>query len=139
MDRVGLGGRKYREGNKTPAGLFFAHASSVFSDHEALESIVKVGEHNARVQRWLELLSSFCHTLVYRKGAANTNSDFLSRLPLPAIDADRHSDTSIAVDDAAGVYLIVRANGAIMIVRCRTSTWAGFPLASDEMCCRTRL
>ena len=33
----------------------------------------------------------------------------------------------------------VRANGAIMIVRRQTSTWVGFPLASDEMCCHTRL
>lgn len=31
--------------------------SSHFSDHKALESIGKVGSHQARVQRWLEALS----------------------------------------------------------------------------------
>ena len=71
-----------------------------------MESIVKVGEHNARVQRWLEFLSSFNYTLVYRKGTANANADFLSRLPLPATDADRHGDTSIAgpADDATMLW-----------------------------------
>ena len=43
----------------------------LFSDHEALESIGKVGDHNARVRRWFEFLTAFDYTLEYRKGSAN--------------------------------------------------------------------
>ncbi|CAB1097130.1 unnamed protein product [Ectocarpus sp. CCAP 1310/34] len=88
-------------------GYFWPTHFLIYSDHKALESIVKVGEHNARVQRWLEFLFSSNYTLVYRNGTANANADFLSRLPLLATETDRHGDnTSIAVDDVAGVYLI---------------------------------
>ena len=55
----------------------------IFSDHKALESISKVGDHNVRVQRWLEFLTAFYYNLEYRKGSANGNADFLSRLPEP--------------------------------------------------------
>ena len=34
----------------------------IYSDHKALESIAKVGEHNARVRRWLEFLSAYTYT-----------------------------------------------------------------------------
>ena len=53
----------------------------IFADRKAPESIGKVGNHNARVQRWLEFLTPFEYTLAYRKGSANGNADFLSRLP----------------------------------------------------------
>ena len=50
----------------------------IYSDHKALESIDKVGEHNGRVRRWLEFFSAYTYTLEYRKGSANGNADFLS-------------------------------------------------------------
>ena len=53
----------------------------IFSDHKALESIGKVCDHNARVQRWPEFLTGFDYTLECRKSSANGNADFLSRLP----------------------------------------------------------
>ncbi|CAB1107749.1 unnamed protein product [Ectocarpus sp. CCAP 1310/34] len=62
-------------------GYMWSTKFIIYSDHKALESIGKVGEHNARVQRWLEFLSNFTYTLKYRKGSANGNADFLSRLP----------------------------------------------------------
>ena len=76
----------------------------IYSDHKALESISKVGEHNARLRRWLEFLSAYTYTLEYRKGTANGNADFLSRLPQPATDGDRTGPNSL--DDPAGVYFI---------------------------------
>lgn len=48
-----------------------------------------VGEHNARVQRRLEVLTAYDNTLKYRKGNANGNADFLCRLPQPATELDR--------------------------------------------------
>ena len=50
----------------------------IYSDHKAPENIAKIGEHNARVRRWLEFLSAYTYTLEYRKGTANGNADFLS-------------------------------------------------------------
>ena len=50
----------------------------IFSDRKALESIGKVGNHDTRVQGWLEFLTAFDYTLEYRKGSANGNADFLS-------------------------------------------------------------
>ena len=40
----------------------------IFSDDKALENIGKVGDPNARVQRWLEFPTAFDYTLEYPKG-----------------------------------------------------------------------
>ena len=61
-------------------GYLWGNNFRIFSDYKALESIGKVGNHDARVQRWLEFLTAFDYTLEYRKGSANGNADFLSRL-----------------------------------------------------------
>ena len=78
----------------------------IYSDHKALENIAKVGEHNARVRRWLEFLSAYNYTMKYRKGTANGNADFLSRLPQPATDANRTGRNRLTGPDTVGIYLI---------------------------------
>ena len=78
----------------------------IYSDHKALDNITKVGEHNARVQRWLEFLSAYTYTLEYRKGSAIGNADFFSRLPQPATDLDRTGPNSLTCPDTVGIYLI---------------------------------
>ena len=77
----------------------------ILSDHKALESIGKVGNHNARFQRWLEFLTAFDYTLECRKGSANGNSDFLSRLPEPATEHDGSGSTSLTLVDDGGIDL----------------------------------
>ena len=69
-----------------------------------------MGNHNARVQRWLEFLTAFGYTLEYRKRRANGNADFLSRLPEPATEHDRSGSTSLYPVEDGGIYLI-RASG----------------------------
>ena len=88
----------------------FGEPSSAFSDHKALESIGKVGDHNVRVQRWLEFLTAFDYTLEYRKGSANGNADFMSRLPEPATEHDRSGLTSLSPVEDGGIY-VMRACG----------------------------
>ena len=39
-------------------GYLWGTKFRIFSDHKALESIGKVGDHSARVQRWLEFLTA---------------------------------------------------------------------------------
>ena len=78
----------------------------ILSDHKALESIGKVGNHNARVQRWLEFLTAFDYTLECRKRSASGNADFLSRLPEPATEHGRNGSTSLTPVEDGGIYLI---------------------------------
>ena len=87
-------------------GYLWGTKFRIFSDHKALESIGKVGNHNARVQRWLEFLTAFDYTLEYRKGSANGNADFLSRLPEPATEHDRNGSTSLNPVEDGGIYLV---------------------------------
>ena len=58
---------------KRPRGYLWGTKFRIFSDHKALESIGKVGDHNARVQRWLDFLTVFDYALEHRKGSANGN------------------------------------------------------------------
>ena len=48
---------------KRPRGHLWSTNFRIYPDHKALENIAKVGEHNARVQRWLEFLSAYSYTL----------------------------------------------------------------------------
>ena len=65
-----------------------------------------MGNHNARVQRWLEFLTAFDYTLEHRKGSASGNADFLSRLPEPATEHDHNGSTSLNPVEDGGIYLI---------------------------------
>ena len=48
-------------------GYLWGTKSRIFCDHQALESIGKVGNHNAQVQSWPEFLTAFHYTLEYRR------------------------------------------------------------------------
>ena len=65
-----------------------------------------MGNHNARVQRWLEFPTAFDYTLEYRRGSASGNANFLSRLPDPATEHDRNGSTSLTPVEDGGIYLI---------------------------------
>ena len=82
----------------------------VFTDHQCLQQICKIGDTEPRIQCWMEFLSACNFRLSYRRGQENANADFLSRLPLPPI-ADNVSGASALTDpDDLGVY-IIRACG----------------------------
>ena len=88
-------------------GYLWSTKFRIFSDNKALESIHKVGNHNARVQRWLEFLTAFDYTLEYRRESLNGNADFLSRLPEPATEHDRNGSTNITPVEDGDIYLIM--------------------------------
>ena len=87
-------------------GYLWGTKFCIFSDHKALEIIGKVGNHNARVQRWLEFLTAFDYTIEYRKRSTNGNADFLSRLSEPATEHDRSGSTSLNPLEDGGMDLI---------------------------------
>ena len=78
----------------------------IFSDHKTLDSIGKVGDHNARVQRWLEFLTAFDYTLEYRKVSANGNTDFLSRLPEPTREHEHSGATRLNPVEDGGIDFV---------------------------------
>ena len=125
---------------------FGAPNSEYSQDHKALESIGKVGSHNARVQRWLEFFTAFDYTLECRKGSANGNADFLSRLPEPTTEHDRNGSTSLTPVEDGGIYLI-RACGLYtpsslipgvglggLMPRTENNALAGLPLTLADFC-----
>eukprot|EP00752_Nemacystus_decipiens_P016839 g15071.t1 len=79
-------------------GYLWMNKFRIFTDHQALENIGKVSDHNARVQRWVEFLTAYDYTL--------DNADFLSRLPQPATEADRTGPGAINDPDTVDVYII---------------------------------
>ena len=83
-------------------GVYFL----VFTDHQCLQQICKIGETKPRIQRWMEFLSAYNFRLSYRQGQENANADFLSRLPLPPIHEDVSGASALTDPDDLGVYLI---------------------------------
>ena len=83
-------------------GVYFL----VFTDHQCLQQICKIGETKPRIQRWMEFLSAYSFRLSYRRGQENANADFLSRLPLPPIADDVSGASALTDPDDLGVYLI---------------------------------
>ena len=69
-----------------------------------------MAEHNARVKRWFDILSSYCFTLKYRTGPQNANADFLSRLPIPAQAID-NSVLSRITDPTEDIVYFISKNG----------------------------
>ena len=83
-------------------GVYFL----VFTDHQCLQQICKIGETKPRIQRWMEFLSVYNFRLSYRRGQENANADFLSRLPLPPIADDISGASALTDPDDLGVYRI---------------------------------
>lgn len=53
---------------------------TVISDHSALPGLLKTKQPTGILARWIEKLSEFDFTIVYRPGRTNQGPDFLSRL-----------------------------------------------------------
>ena len=83
-------------------GVYFL----VFTDHQCLQQICKIGETKPRIQRWMEFLSAYNFRLSYRRGQDNANADFLSSLPLPPIAEDISGASALTDPDDLGVYLV---------------------------------
>ena len=108
--------------------FFFGIAFIIVSDHQALASLDKVGEHHPRVQRWMEFLNAYQFKLEYRKGSGHNNADFLSRLPVDAIPEDIEGDCRLTHPDDVDVYF-VGASGLWPRVVTADSTNSRIPLS----------
>ena len=79
----------------------------IFTDHECLQQISRIGESKPRIQRWMEFLSAYNYRLSYRRGRDNANADFLSRLPVPPTAEDISGSSALTDPDD----LIIRSCG----------------------------
>ena len=71
----------------------------IFTDHECLQQISKIGESKPRIQQWMEFLSAYNYRLSYRRGRDNANADFLSRLPIPPTAEDISGSSALTDPD----------------------------------------
>ena len=78
---------------------FMGYSFVVVSDHQPLKSI------SCSVGLIFECIV-YTYTLEYRPGKNNGNADSLSRLPLPATEADTHPDARLSDPADIDVYLI---------------------------------
>ena len=85
---------------------FYGIPFVVVSDHQPLEKLQSLSTKVNRVQRWFDFLSAYTYTLEYKPGKSNGNADLLSRLPLPATEADNHPDVRLSDPTDIDVYLI---------------------------------
>ena len=86
--------------------LFYGAPFVVVSDHQPLKNRESLSTKVNRVQRWFDFLSAYTYTLEHRPGKSNGNADLLSRLPLPATEADNHPDVRLSDPADIDVYLI---------------------------------
>ena len=83
----------------------------IFTDHECLQQISKIGESKPLIQRWMEFLSAYNYRLSYKRGRDNTNTDFPFRLLIPPTAEDITGSSALTDPDDLGVYLILCACG----------------------------
>ena len=86
--------------------LFYGIHFVVVSDHQPLKNLESLSTKVNRVQRWYDFLSAYTYTLEYRPGKTNGNADLMSRLPLPATEADNHPDLRLSDPADIDVYMI---------------------------------
>ena len=60
--------------------LFLFPFDIIYTDHLPLTRLLRVGVSNARVQRWVKLLTAYNYRTIHRKGAVHGTADMLSRL-----------------------------------------------------------
>ena len=67
----------------------YGHKCTVYTDHEALKSLLNTPQPSGKLARWGMALQELDLKIVHRSGKHNANADALSRYPLPG-SSDYH-------------------------------------------------
>ena len=60
----------------------YGHHCTVYTDHEALKSLLNTPQPSSKLARWGMALQEMDLTIVHRSGKRNANADALSRFPM---------------------------------------------------------
>ena len=66
----------------------YGHACEVYTDHEALKSLLNTPQPSGKLARWGMAIQELNLSIKHRSGSTNANADALSRSPLPTSDRD---------------------------------------------------
>ena len=81
----------------------YGHQCTIYTDHEALKSLLNTPQPSGKLARWGMALQELDLTIEHRSGKHNANADALSRhpLPTPATDEDPvgHLVAGLTADD----------------------------------------
>ena len=67
----------------------YGHFCEVYTDHEALKSLLNTPQPSGKLARWGMAIQELNLKILHRSGRANANADALSRSPLPLADTDQ--------------------------------------------------
>ena len=79
----------------------YGHKCQVYTDHEALKSLINTPHPSGKLARWGLALQEVDLTIHYRSGRVNVNADALSRNPVSSIREER-------ADQPFGILAAVR-------------------------------
>ena len=74
----------------------YGHKCTVYTDHQALKSLLNTPQPSGRLARWGMALQELDLVIVHRSGKHNANADALSRCPLPSATDDHPTADVVA-------------------------------------------
>ena len=74
----------------------YGHKCMVYTDHQALKSLLNTPQPSGRLARWGMALQEMDLAIVHRSGKHNANADALSRCPLPTCTDDHPTAEVVA-------------------------------------------
>ena len=106
LDFVRRGSWQHCLGHQTPSKLPLRYEVTYLFGPQGTRKHRQCWRSQCVSAGWLEFLNTFDDTLQYRKGNANGNADFLSRLPEPTTKHDRSGSSSLTPADDGRIFLI---------------------------------
>ena len=82
----------------------YGHACEVYTDHEALKSLLNTPKPSGKLTRWGMAIQELNLSIKHRSGSTNANADALSQSPLPSSegDPDNSPERVVAAVEAEG-------------------------------------
>ena len=99
----------------------YGHSCVVYTDHEALRSLLNTPQPSGKLARWGMALQELDLTIFHRSGKANANADALSRCPRPTSDVvelDMPSQVvaNLSLEETEDLPAMQRSDPELMVV-----------------------